>query len=95
VNCEGWAAGLRLGWKQIAAFCLCLLPFDNPSSLKENHLADDMRNSPKLLIDTNILVAATRNRLGPSFALMQLVRSEKVTMCCSPAGNVPGSGVSY
>jgi len=61
------------------------LPFDKPRSLKENHLADDMKNLPKLLIDTNILVAATRNRQGPSFALMQLVRSEKVTMCCSPA----------
>jgi putative PIN family toxin of toxin-antitoxin system len=61
------------------------VPFDKPLLLKENHLTDDMKNSPKLLIDTNILVAATRNRLGPSFALMQLVRSEKVTMCCSPA----------
>jgi putative PIN family toxin of toxin-antitoxin system len=39
----------------------------------------------KLVIDTNILVAATRNRLGPSFALLQLVRKRYVVMCCSPA----------
>jgi putative PIN family toxin of toxin-antitoxin system len=61
------------------------LPFDKPHLMKENHLADDMKNLPKLLIDTNVLVAATRNRRGPSFALMQLVRLEKVTVCCSPA----------
>ena len=40
---------------------------------------------PQLTIDTNILVAATRNNTGPSFALMQLVRRGLVTMCCSPA----------
>lgn len=44
-----------------------------------------MKNSPKLVIDTNILVAATRNRQGPSFALMQIIRLQQVTMCCSPA----------
>lgn len=31
------------------------------------------------------LVAATRNREGPSFALVQLVRRNSVLMCCSPA----------
>lgn len=44
-----------------------------------------MKLTPKLVIDTNILVAATRNRSGPSFALMQLVRQARITMCCSPA----------
>jgi putative PIN family toxin of toxin-antitoxin system len=44
-----------------------------------------MTNSPKLVIDTNILVAALRNRLGPSFALMQRVRQSQITMCCTPA----------
>jgi len=40
---------------------------------------------PRLAIDTNILVAATRNAGGPSFALMQLVRRSALTLCCSPA----------
>ncbi len=44
-----------------------------------------MKNSPKLVIDTNILVAATRNRHGPSFALMQIIRLGQVKMVCSPA----------
>lgn len=44
-----------------------------------------MKNRPRLTVDTNILVAATRNRAGPSFALMQLVRSGEISMCCSPA----------
>ena len=44
-----------------------------------------MKKLPKLVIDTNILVAATRNRHGPSFALMQIIRLKQVTMCCSPA----------
>ena len=44
-----------------------------------------MKNSPKLVIDTNILVAALRNRLGSSFALMQRVREGLITMCCTPA----------
>ena len=39
----------------------------------------------RLTIDTNVLVAAMRNKGGPSFALMQLVRRELVVMCCSPA----------
>lgn len=44
-----------------------------------------MRKPCRLILDTNILVAATRNRLGPSFALVQLVRQKSVVMCCSPA----------
>ena len=44
-----------------------------------------MKIAPRLVIDTNILVAALRNRLGPSFALMQLVRQGLITMCCTPA----------
>ncbi len=44
-----------------------------------------MTNLARLIIDTNILVAAVRNSRGPSFALMQLVRQGGVTMNCSPA----------
>lgn len=44
-----------------------------------------MKNAPRLTIDTNILVAATRNNAGPSFALMQMVRQAQVSMYCSPA----------
>lgn len=44
-----------------------------------------MKNLARLVIDTNVLIAATRNNRGPSFALIQLVRSLGVTMCCSPA----------
>ena len=51
----------------------------------DTHITDDMKNTPKLLVDTNVLVAATRNRYGPSFALMQIIRLKQVTMCCSPA----------
>ena len=39
----------------------------------------------KIVIDTNVLVAAMRNRDGPSFALLQHVRTGGVLMCCSPA----------
>ncbi len=44
-----------------------------------------MKNTARLVLDTNILVAATRNRLGPSFALVQAVRGGALQMCCSPA----------
>ncbi len=44
-----------------------------------------MKKHPKLVIDTNILVAAARNRHGPSFALMQIIRLGQVKMVCSPA----------
>ena len=52
---------------------------------QNNHIIGDMKTPPKLVIDTNILVAATRNRHGPSFALMQIIRLGQVKMCCSPA----------
>ena len=44
-----------------------------------------MKSVPRIIVDTNILVAATRNRNGPSFALMQLVRAHNILICCSPA----------
>lgn len=44
-----------------------------------------MNSSLRLTIDTNVLVAALRNRNGPSFALMQLIRRGLVLMCASPA----------
>jgi putative PIN family toxin of toxin-antitoxin system len=40
---------------------------------------------PRLTIDTNILVAAVRNSIGPSFALMQTIRTGQASMHCSPA----------
>ena len=49
------------------------------------NIADDKKKSCRIVVDTNILVAATRSRLGPAFALMQLVRTRRVLMCCSPA----------
>lgn len=44
-----------------------------------------MNSLPRLTIDTNVLVAALRNKNGPSFALMQLIRRGLALMCCSPA----------
>lgn len=44
-----------------------------------------MKRAPKLILDTNILVAAVRNAAGPSFALVQYVRLAKVQLFCSPA----------
>jgi putative PIN family toxin of toxin-antitoxin system len=44
-----------------------------------------MKNAPRLTIDTNVLVAALRNKNGPSFALMQLVRRGFARVYCSPA----------
>ncbi|HEX5373824.1 MAG TPA: putative toxin-antitoxin system toxin component, PIN family [Aquabacterium sp.] len=41
--------------------------------------------SCRIVLDTNVLVAATRNRLGPSFALVQSVRQGVFCMCCTPA----------
>ena len=49
------------------------------------NIARDMSSTPRIIVDTNILVAATRNRNGPSFALIQLVRARNILMCCSPA----------
>ena len=51
----------------------------------DNNITGDMNNTPRIVIDTNILVAATRNRHGPSFALMQIIRLRQVKICCSPA----------
>ena len=44
-----------------------------------------MKKVPRLTVDTNVLVAALRNKNGPSFTLMQLVRRGLVVMYCSPA----------
>lgn len=44
-----------------------------------------MSSLPRLTVDTNVLVAAMRNRNGPSFALMQLIRRGFAVMYCSPA----------
>jgi putative PIN family toxin of toxin-antitoxin system len=44
-----------------------------------------MKKSPRIIVDTNVLVAATRNRNGPSYALVQQVRTRNLLMCCSPA----------
>lgn len=49
------------------------------------NIARDMSKSRRIIVDTNILVAATRNKNGPSFALVQLVRTRNIVMCCSPA----------
>ena len=49
------------------------------------NIARDMNLRPKVVVDTNVLVSALRSSLGPSFALMALVRSGAVQMCCSPA----------
>jgi putative PIN family toxin of toxin-antitoxin system len=55
---------------------------------QHRHIFDiirDMHFGRRIVIDTNVLVSATRNRLGPSFALVQLVRQRSVLMCSSPA----------
>jgi putative PIN family toxin of toxin-antitoxin system len=57
----------------------------NHDGLRHVNITGDMKKMACLVLDTNILVAATRNRLGPSFALVQAVRSGLVQMCCSPA----------
>ena len=44
-----------------------------------------MKNSPEIVLDTNVLVSALRSRLGPSFALVQAVRDQQITLRCSPA----------
>ena len=44
-----------------------------------------MSSMPKIILDTNVFVTATRNAKGPSFALIQHVRFSKVRMYCSPA----------
>lgn len=44
-----------------------------------------MKNVPQIILDTNVLVSALRSSLGPSFALVQVIRAGKLRMCCSPA----------
>ncbi len=44
-----------------------------------------MSSIRKIILDTNVLVAATRNAKGPSFALVQHIRFSKVRMYCSTA----------
>ena len=44
-----------------------------------------MKTLRKIVIDTNIFVSALRSSSGPSFALVQAVRSGQIYMCCSPA----------
>ena len=44
-----------------------------------------MKISQKIVLDTNVLVSALRSSVGPSFALVQVIRSGGVGMCCSPA----------
>ncbi len=49
------------------------------------NIACDMKLSPMIVVDTNVLVSALRSCLGPSYALMQEIRSGSIQMCCSPA----------
>jgi putative PIN family toxin of toxin-antitoxin system len=49
------------------------------------NIANDMKLSHRIVLDTNVLVSALRNNLGPSFALVQAVRADKIRLCCSPA----------
>lgn len=44
-----------------------------------------MRQLARLVLDTNVLVAASRHRSGPSFALVQAIRQGRAIMCCSPS----------
>ena len=47
------------------------------------NIIGDMKK--KVVIDTNVLVSATRSRGGPSFALIQQVRNGSLLACCTPA----------
>jgi putative PIN family toxin of toxin-antitoxin system len=40
---------------------------------------------PRIVVDTNVLVAASRNSEGPAFALMNRIRQGDLLLCCSPA----------
>ena len=44
-----------------------------------------MKSLQKIVIDTNVLVSALRSSNGPSFALIQSIRTGNISMCCSPA----------
>jgi putative PIN family toxin of toxin-antitoxin system len=39
----------------------------------------------RIVLDANVLVSAVRSALGPSFALIQVIRAGGITMCCNPA----------
>ena len=43
-----------------------------------------MHGIPRLVLDTNVLVAASRSRQGRAFALVQAIRRGQIRMCCSP-----------
>lgn len=49
------------------------------------HIMGDMQSKPRLVLDTNVLVAASRSSRGAAFALVQSVRAGQARMCCSPA----------
>jgi putative PIN family toxin of toxin-antitoxin system len=44
-----------------------------------------MKKLQKIVLDTNVLVSALRSSNGPSFALVQAIRTGSVNICCSPA----------
>jgi putative PIN family toxin of toxin-antitoxin system len=50
-----------------------------------DNITGDMKSRHKIVLDTNILVSALRSATGPSFALIHVVRSGGISMCCSPA----------
>jgi putative PIN family toxin of toxin-antitoxin system len=49
------------------------------------NIADDMKKDRLIVLDTNVLISALRSSLGASFALMEVVRSGQIRLCCSPA----------
>jgi putative PIN family toxin of toxin-antitoxin system len=49
------------------------------------NIASDMKIAHRIVLDTNVLVSALRSAAGPSFALVQRIRSASIVMCCSPA----------
>lgn len=51
----------------------------------KTHIICDMQLAPRLVLDTNILVAASRSSQGAAFALVQIIRGGRARMCCSPA----------
>ena len=51
-------------------------------SFQSGHIMDDMKK-PRVVLDTNILVAASRSRIGASFALLQALRAGQYTALAS------------
>jgi putative PIN family toxin of toxin-antitoxin system len=47
------------------------------------HIIGNMQRAVRLVLDTNILVAASRHRDGPSHALIQAIRRGRAKVCCS------------